>query len=67
MRARYPVAVRECGVQRGFQAIEGAAATIMRMDAPPRRLAVLGGGYIAAELAQVFAAPASEIVIVARV
>jgi mycothione reductase len=38
--------------------------TIMRMEAPPRRLAVLGGGYIAAELAQVFASAGSEIVIV---
>jgi mycothione reductase len=38
--------------------------TIMRMEAPPWRLAVLGGGYIAAELAQVFAAAGSEIVIV---
>jgi mycothione reductase len=38
--------------------------TIMRIEAPPRRLAVLGGGYIAAELAQVFAAAGSEIVII---
>ena len=30
--------------------------TIMRRDRPPRRLAVLGGGYIAAELAHVFSA-----------
>ncbi|WP_246486373.1 mycothione reductase [Kribbella qitaiheensis] len=38
--------------------------TIMRIDQPPRRLAVLGGGYIAVELAEVFAAAGSEIVIV---
>ncbi|TDU86555.1 mycothione reductase [Kribbella voronezhensis] len=38
--------------------------TIMRIDTPPRRLAILGGGYIAAELAEVFAAAGSEIVIV---
>ena len=38
--------------------------TIMRIDKPPRRLAVLGGGYIAAELAHVFAAAGSEMVIV---
>ncbi len=38
--------------------------TIMRIDAPPRRLAVLGGGYVAVELAHVFAAAGSEIVIV---
>jgi mycothione reductase len=38
--------------------------TIMRVDAPPRTLAVLGGGYIAAELAHVFAAAGSAIVII---
>lgn len=38
--------------------------SIMRIDAPPRRLAVLGGGYIAAELAEVFAAAGSEVVII---
>lgn len=40
--------------------------TIMRIDAPPRRLAVLGGGYIAAELAEVFAAAGSSVVIVEK-
>jgi mycothione reductase len=38
--------------------------TIMRIDAPPRRLAVLGGGYIAAEQAHVFHAAGSEIVVI---
>ncbi|MFD3400560.1 mycothione reductase [Kribbella sp. NPDC058693] len=38
--------------------------TIMRIEAPPRRLAILGGGYIAAEFAHVFAAAGSEIVII---
>ncbi|MEH3140810.1 MAG: mycothione reductase [Mycobacterium kyogaense] len=38
--------------------------TIMRIDAVPRRLAVLGGGYIAAELAHVFAAAGSHVTIV---
>ncbi|GAA1552648.1 mycothione reductase [Kribbella sancticallisti] len=38
--------------------------TIMRIDSPPRRLAVLGGGYVAIELAHVLAAAGSEIVIV---
>ena len=38
--------------------------TIMRIDAPPRRLVVLGGGYIAAELAHVFHSAGSEISIV---
>ena len=36
----------------------------MRIDAPPRRLAVLGGGYIAAEQAHVFHAAGSEIVVI---
>ncbi|MFE2529843.1 mycothione reductase [Streptomyces sp. NPDC059382] len=38
--------------------------TVMRIDAPPRRLAVLGGGYIAAELAEVFHATGTEITVV---
>lgn len=38
--------------------------SIMRRDRAPRRLAVLGGGYIAAELASIFAAAGSEIVMV---
>ncbi|MFZ3474820.1 FAD-dependent oxidoreductase [Streptomyces sp. 2.9] len=38
----------------------------MRIDAPPRRLAVLGGGCIAAELAEVFAAAGSSVVIVEK-
>jgi mycothione reductase len=38
--------------------------TIMRRDRVPGRLAVLGGGYIAAELAHVFAAAGAEVVIV---
>jgi mycothione reductase len=40
--------------------------TVMRVDAPPERLAVLGGGYIAAELARVFAAAGSDIVIIEK-
>lgn len=40
--------------------------TIMRIARPPRRLAVLGGGYIAAEFAQVFASVGSEVTIVER-
>ena len=38
--------------------------TIMRRDRVPKRLAVLGGGYIAAELAHVFAAAGAEIVMI---
>jgi mycothione reductase len=38
--------------------------TIMRIDRPPGRLAVLGGGYIAAELAHVFASAGSHITMI---
>jgi mycothione reductase len=38
--------------------------TVMRIDEPPRRLTVLGGGYIAAELAHVFAATGAAITII---
>ncbi|MFG2340485.1 mycothione reductase [Streptomyces yangpuensis] len=40
--------------------------TVMRLDDPPRRLAILGGGYIAAELAEVFAATGSAVTIVEK-
>jgi mycothione reductase len=40
--------------------------TIMRRDRVPRRLAVLGGGYIAAELAGIFAAAGAEIVVIEK-
>jgi mycothione reductase len=40
--------------------------TIMRRDTVPRRLAVLGGGYIAAELASIFAAAGAEIVVIEK-
>ena len=39
---------------------------VMRIDAPPGRLAVMGGGYIAAELAHVFAVAGSEIVVIEK-
>ena len=38
--------------------------TVMHIDAPPRHLAVLGGGYIAAELAHVLAAAGSTITMI---
>ncbi|MFC9817350.1 mycothione reductase [Streptomyces virginiae] len=38
--------------------------TVMRLDRPPRHLAVLGGGYIAAELAHVFHAAGSRITVI---
>ncbi|MFD6917880.1 mycothione reductase [Streptomyces virginiae] len=40
--------------------------TVMRIDAPPRHLAILGGGYIAAELADVFAETGSSVTIVEK-
>jgi mycothione reductase len=40
--------------------------TVMRIDVAPRRLAILGGGYIAAELAHVFSAAGSEITIIEK-
>lgn len=38
--------------------------SVMRIDSPPRRLAILGGGYIAAELAHVFDAAGSTVTII---
>lgn len=38
--------------------------TVMRLDRPPRHLAVLGGGYIAAELAHVFHAAGSRVTVI---
>jgi mycothione reductase len=40
--------------------------TIMRIPAPPRSLVVVGGGYIGAELAHVFASFGTRVTIVAR-
>ncbi|MCY0928930.1 FAD-dependent oxidoreductase [Streptomyces sp. H27-H1] len=40
--------------------------TVMRIDAPPRRLTILGGGYIAVELAEVFAAAGSSVTVVEK-
>lgn len=40
--------------------------TVMRLDAPPQHLAVLGGGYIAAELAHVFATAGSRVTIIEK-
>lgn len=40
--------------------------TIMRVDALPPRLVILGGGYVAAEFAHVFSALGSEVTLVYR-
>ncbi|HEY2165811.1 MAG TPA: mycothione reductase [Jatrophihabitantaceae bacterium] len=40
--------------------------TIMRIDEVPRRLAILGGGYIASEFAHIFAAFGAEVTMISR-
>jgi mycothione reductase len=40
--------------------------TIMRIDALPERLAIIGGGFIAAEMAHVFASFGVQVTVVAR-
>jgi len=40
--------------------------TIMRLDALPERLVIVGGGYIAAEFAHVFSALGSRVTVIAR-
>ncbi|MGE3289162.1 MAG: mycothione reductase [Pseudonocardia sp.] len=40
--------------------------TIMRIDEPPRRLLILGAGYIAAEFAHVFSSFGSEVTLIGR-
>ena len=42
------------------------SSTIMRIPAPPRSLVVIGGGYVGAELAHVFASFGTQVTIVAR-
>jgi mycothione reductase len=40
--------------------------TVMRIDAVPERVAILGGGYIAAEFAHIFAAFGAQTTVIAR-
>ena len=61
------------GARPAIPAIEGLAGcgfhtsdTIMRLDALPERLVVLGGGYIAAELGSVMGAFGSQVTFVLR-
>ena len=42
------------------------SATIMRVEEPPRRLAILGGGFIACEMGHVFNAAGSQVTIINR-
>jgi mycothione reductase len=55
-----PVAVSESGVP--FHTSD----TVMRLEELPKRLIILGSGFIAAEFAHVFSAFGSEVTIVAR-
>jgi mycothione reductase len=55
-----PVAVRESGVP--FHTSD----TVMRMDELPKRLVILGSGFIAAEFAHVFSAVGCRVTVVAR-
>ncbi|MCE1179819.1 MAG: mycothione reductase [Micrococcales bacterium] len=55
-----PDVVRDSGVD--FHTSD----TIMRIEQLPRRLAILGGGFIAAEFAHVFSALGSEVTIATR-
>jgi mycothione reductase len=51
-------------------AIQGAphetSDTVMRLDELPRRMVIVGGGYIAAEFAHVFSALGTEVTVVVR-
>jgi mycothione reductase len=55
-----PSAVRESGVP--FHTSD----TVMRLDELPKRLVILGSGFIAAEFAHVFSALGSQVTVVAR-
>ncbi len=55
-----PLAVRRSGVP--FHTSE----TVMRLDELPKRLIILGSGFIAAEFAHVFSAFGSKVTVVAR-
>lgn len=59
-RPSVPTVVTDSGVP--FETSD----TVMRVDAVPRRLAILGGGYIASEFAHVFAALGAEVTVIAR-
>jgi mycothione reductase len=59
-RATVPPLVAESGV--AFHTSD----TIMRIDDVPPRLAIMGGGYIAAEFAHVFAALGSQVTVLCR-
>ncbi|HEY1969068.1 MAG TPA: mycothione reductase [Pseudonocardia sp.] len=55
-----PAEVEEAGVPYY------TSQTVMRLDEPPKRLVVLGAGYIGAEFAHVFSALGTEVTMVTR-
>jgi mycothione reductase len=59
-RPTVPAAVSESGVP--FHTSD----TVMRLDGLPKRLIILGSGFIAAEFAHVFSALGSQVTVVAR-
>ena len=59
-RATVPPVIAESGVP--FHTSD----TVMRIDDLPRRVTVLGGGYIAAEFAHIFSAFGTEVTVVCR-
>ncbi|MGO4598235.1 mycothione reductase [Terrabacter sp. 2RAF25] len=59
-----PDVVAESGLELGT--LVHTSDTIMRIGELPRRLAIIGGGFIAAEMAHVFASFGVDVTIVAR-
>jgi mycothione reductase len=65
--------VLAAGSRPAIPAIDGLAGvpyltsdTVMRLDALPKSMVVLGGGYIAAEMSHIFGSLGAEVTIVAR-
>lgn len=59
-RIRVPPAITECGVEYF------TSDTVMRLDALPEHMVIVGGGFVAAEFAHVFSALGVRVTIVVR-
>jgi mycothione reductase len=59
-RPTVPEVVRESGV------LFHTSDTVMRLETLPKRLVILGSGYIAAEFAHIFSALGSQVTVIAR-
>ncbi len=59
-RATVPDAIRDCGVDYH------TSDTIMRIGDVPRHLAIVGGGFVAAEFAHTFSALGAQVTVVIR-